>query len=70
MGLRVFLPALDWLVNSSPAPGCDQKWRSTRVVGVFALRTLRPRRAGGTCGDSDVPLDAARRLAARAVLPH
>src|SRR5438093_7970068 len=51
------------------------RWRADLVVGVVALRPLRPRRAGGPghygpLGAEDcAPLCAARRLAARAVPP-
>jgi len=52
------------------------RWRAHWVVGVVALRPLRPRRAGGPeslpapGGRSCAPLSAARRLAARAVPPR
>ena len=51
------------------------QWRASLVVGVVALRPLRPRRAGGPRHDRSLrheacaPLCAARRLAARAVPP-
>src|SRR5437867_1758764 len=50
-------------------------WRAHWVVGVVALRPLRPRRAGGpsyyppVADEANAPLCAARRLAARAVPP-
>src|SRR5213593_4944539 len=52
------------------------RWRAHWVVGVVALRPLRPRRAGGPSryrplsDEGCAPLCAARRLAARAVPPH
>src|SRR5881296_1037712 len=52
------------------------RWRAHLVVGVVALRPLRPRRAGGPsryqplAGEARAPLCAARRLAARAVPPR
>src|SRR5213594_628931 len=51
------------------------RWRAHRVVGVVALRPLRPRRAGGPAhyrplvDEACAPLCAARRLAARVVPP-
>src|SRR6266496_5886228 len=51
------------------------RWRAHLVVGVVALRPLRPRRAGGPsrygrlADEGCAPLCAARRLAARAVPP-
>ncbi len=52
------------------------RWLAHLVVGVVALRPLRPRRAGGPshyrtpADEGCAPLCAARRLAARAVPPR
>src|SRR5881296_2099924 len=52
------------------------RWRAHLVVGVVALRPLRPRRAGGPshyrplADETVAPLYAAQRLAARAVPPR
>src|SRR5437867_68866 len=52
------------------------RWRAHWVVGVVALRPLRPRRAGGPshyraqADEACAPLCAVRRLAARVLPPR
>src|SRR5258705_13123221 len=79
MGEREWSAPRDRESRGLPTPfllGRILRWRAHWVVGVVALRPLRPRRAGGSshhdpsANQACAPLCAVRRLAARAVPPR